>query len=166
MGETPCDLAKPRVAPYKNTWKRLQTTVFWCNLKLAQEIGLQYHQTRSHAVVLHNTLPAACIEKAVCMKTQDELHQKFRSTLGVLRVVLKSNSQHGLQDPQNQDARSSWEPSSDSKSTEKSATTPWIMEYRVPVSAVEHQNKTERTKTRSWSRSSRTSSTRNPSFKT
>ena len=116
MGETPCDLAEPRIAPYQNTWKRLQTTVFWCNLKLAQERGLQLHQTRSHAVVLYNTLPAACIEKAVCVKTQDELHQKVRSTLGVPHVALKSNSQYGLQDPQNQDARSSWEPSSDSKS--------------------------------------------------
>ena len=33
---------------------------FWCNLKLAQEKGLQFYQTRSHAVVLYNTLPAAC----------------------------------------------------------------------------------------------------------
>ena len=32
LGETPCDLTKPRIAPCKNTWKRLQNTVF---LKLA-----------------------------------------------------------------------------------------------------------------------------------
>ena len=64
------------------------------NLKLAQEKGLQFYQTRSHAVALYNTLPAACIEKAVCMKTQDELHQKMRFTPRVPRVVLKSNSQH------------------------------------------------------------------------
>ena len=35
------------------------------------------------------------------------------------RIVLKSNSQNGTQDPQIQEARSSWEPSSDSKSYEK-----------------------------------------------
>ena len=63
---------------YKNTWKRFQNTVFWCNLKLAQERGLQMYQTRSHAVVLGNILLAACIEIAVCMKTQDELYQKVR----------------------------------------------------------------------------------------
>ena len=79
MGETPRDLTKPRIAPYKNTWKRLQNTVFWCNLKLAEEKGLQFYQTRSHAVVLYNT-PAACIEKAVCMKIQEELCQKVRLT--------------------------------------------------------------------------------------
>ena len=76
--------------PYKNTWKRFQNTVLWCNLELAQrERGLQFHQTRSHAVVLYNTLPAACIEKAVCMKTTDELYQKVRLTPRVPRVVLK-----------------------------------------------------------------------------
>ena len=47
MEETPCDLTKPRIAPYKNTWKRLQNTVFWCNSKFAQEKGLQFYQTRS-----------------------------------------------------------------------------------------------------------------------
>ena len=50
------------------------------NLKLAQERGLQFYQTRSHAVVLYNTLFAAWIEKAVCMKTKDELYRKVRLT--------------------------------------------------------------------------------------
>ena len=76
-----------------------KNTVCWCNLKLAQEKFLQFYQTRSHAVVLYNTLQAARIEKAVCMKTQDELHQKVRLTPRVPRVVLKSNSQYGPQDP-------------------------------------------------------------------
>ena len=41
---------------------------FGCNLKLAQERGLQFYQTRSHAVVLYNTLPAACIGKRYVWK--------------------------------------------------------------------------------------------------
>ena len=89
LGETPCDLTKPRIMQFKNTWKRFQNTVFWCSLELAQERGLQFYQTRSHAVVLYNTLPAACIEKAVCMKTTDELYQKVRLTPRVPRVFLK-----------------------------------------------------------------------------
>ena len=80
MAEIPRDLTKPRIALYKNTWKRFQHAVLWCNLKLAQEKGLQCYQTRSHAVVLYDTLPAAFIEKAVCMKTQDGLYQKVRLT--------------------------------------------------------------------------------------
>ena len=35
--QTPCDLTKPRSAPYENTWKPLQNTVYWCNWKHAQE---------------------------------------------------------------------------------------------------------------------------------
>ena len=35
--ETSCDLTKPRIVPYKNTWKTQENTVYWCNLKLAQE---------------------------------------------------------------------------------------------------------------------------------
>ena len=40
--ETSCDLTKPRVVPYKNTWKPHQNIVYWCNLKLAQEKGLLF----------------------------------------------------------------------------------------------------------------------------
>ena len=73
MEETPCDLTKPRIVPNKNTWKPHQSTVYWCNLKLAQEKGLLFYHTRSHAIVLYDTLPAVCVEKVVYMKTKDEL---------------------------------------------------------------------------------------------
>ena len=59
----------------------------------------------------------------------------------VPRVVLKSNSQYGRQDPQSQEARSSWEASSDSKSYWEI----WnnTVDHRlsgVPLSAVEPLN--------------------------
>ena len=143
MGETPRDLTKPRIAPYENTWNRLQNAENWCKLKLAQEQGLHFYQTRSHAVVLYNTHLAACIEEAVCLKTQEEFHQKVRLTPRVPRVVLESNSQHGEQDPRSQDARSSWDPPSDSKSygeTWKNAVDARIP--GIPLSTVEQQNTT------------------------
>ena len=59
--ETFCELSKARIALYKNTWKPLQDTVFWCNIMLAQKKGLQFNQTRSHAVIVFDTLPAECI---------------------------------------------------------------------------------------------------------
>ena len=77
MDETPSDLTKPKIDPYKKNRKRLQNTVYWCNFKLAQEKGLHFDQTRSHAVVLYNTLPAACIEKAVCMKPRMSSTKRF-----------------------------------------------------------------------------------------
>ena len=140
MEETSCGLTKPRIVPYKNTWKPHQNTIHWCNLKPAHEKGLLLYQTRSHALVLHDTLPAVCIEKLVCMKTKDELFQKVRLTPRVPRVV-KSNSQIGLQDHREQDARTSYDQPSGSKM-------PWetgsnIVDYRipgVPLSAVEQQD--------------------------
>ena len=75
------------------------------------------------------------------MKTQDELNQKVRLTLRVARVVLKSNSQYGQQDPQSQDARSSWEPPSQSKSYRETCNN--TVDHRisgVPLSAVEQQD--------------------------
>ena len=53
--KTPRDLTKPRIAPYKNTWKPLQNTECWCILELDQGTGLQFYQTRSHAIELCNT---------------------------------------------------------------------------------------------------------------
>ena len=118
-----------------------------CSLKLAHEKGLQFYQTRSHAVVLYNTLPAAFIEKAVCMKTQEELYQKVRLTPSLPWVVLKSNSQCGQQDQRIQEARSSWDSLSDSKSYGET----WnnAVDYRIrgiPLSTVEQQDTTRENK--------------------
>ena len=87
------------------------------------------------------------LDKAVCMKTQDELYQKVRLTPRVPHVVLKPNSQYGQQDPQSQDATSSWEPSSDSKSYGETCNN--TVDYRipgVPLSAVEQLDTTRANK--------------------
>ena len=110
QGLTFCDLSKARIVPYKNTWKPLQDTVYWCNLLLAQEKGLQFYQKRSHDVILYDTPPAECIEKAICMKTEDQLYQRESARP---RVVLRANSKYGLQDLPRQEARASWETQSD-----------------------------------------------------
>ena len=81
------------------------------------------------------------------MKTQDELYQNVRLTPRVSRVVQKSNSQYGPQDPQSQEARSSWEPSSDSKSHGEICDN--TVDHRISevhLSAVEPQNTTRENK--------------------
>ena len=35
-----------------------------------------FYQTRSHAAVLYDTLPAEFIEKVICMKTKEQLYQR------------------------------------------------------------------------------------------
>ena len=90
-------LSQARIATYKSTWKQFQDTAFLCNLKLAQQRGLQFYQTRSNAVILYDTLLAEFIEKAICMKTKDQLHRR-ESVILRPRVVLEANSQSGSQD--------------------------------------------------------------------
>ena len=68
------------------------------------------------------------VASSSCMKTKDQLYQKVRLTPRVPRVVLKPNSQIGLQDQREQHARTSLDQPSGSQS---SGTTPWITEFLV-----------------------------------
>ena len=125
----------------KNTWKPHQNAVYLCNLKLAQGKGLLFYQTKSHAIVLYDTLPAVCIEKVVCMKAKDDLFQKVRLTPRVPQVVLKSNSQSGLQGQQGQDARTTcYQPSGSTLPWETGSNTVDYTIRGVPLSAVEQQD--------------------------
>ena len=42
--------------------------MYWVDIRLAQKKGLKFYQTRSNAIILHNTLPAYCIPKAIKME--------------------------------------------------------------------------------------------------
>ena len=51
------DLKVPRLAQYMhNAWKKHQNTVYWVDINLAQKKGLKFYQTRSNAIILHDTL--------------------------------------------------------------------------------------------------------------
>ena len=64
------DLKAPRLAWYKQkTWKKHQNTVYWVDIKLAHKKGFKFYQTRSNAIILHDTLPAYCIPKAIKIET-------------------------------------------------------------------------------------------------
>ena len=62
-------LDKAKDCSIQNTWKLYHHTSYWCNLTLAHEKGLVFYDTRSHAIVFYDTLPAVCIEKVLCKKT-------------------------------------------------------------------------------------------------
>ena len=77
------------------------------------------------------------------MKTQEELHQKVRLTPRLPLVVLKANSQRRQQDIRRQDARSSWDPPSESKSYGETRNN--AVDYRIPgipLSTAEQQDTT------------------------
>ena len=105
--EVEYDLDKPRIAPYKHTWRSHDNTVFWCNLKLAQRKGWQFYQTRSHAITLSDTRPAICIDKVVCMKTRKELYCKIYESPKLPRVTPVPNLQHVEKDVHVSESRKS-----------------------------------------------------------
>ena len=69
------DLEAPRLAQYMHkAWKKHQNTVYWVDINLALKKGLKFYQTRSNAIILHETLPANCIPKGVRMETGEVLY--------------------------------------------------------------------------------------------
>ena len=61
------DLSVPRRAQYlHNAWKRHQDAENWVDINLAIRKGLKFYQTRSNAIILHETLPACCLYSESC----------------------------------------------------------------------------------------------------
>ena len=69
-------LTKPRLASYKQKWKRDQDTVYWVDIQLAQRKGLKFYQTRCNAIILYDTLPTLCISKVAVMESGEVIYQK------------------------------------------------------------------------------------------
>ena len=71
------DLGAPRLAQYMHKeWKRHQNPVYWVDINLAQKKGLKFYQTRSNAIIIHETLPAYCIPKVDRMETGEVMYEK------------------------------------------------------------------------------------------
>ena len=76
------DLNEPRHAQYMHkAWKRHQNAVCWVDINLAVRKGLKFYQTRSNAIILHETLPALCIPKIVRMETREVTFEKVFMSL-------------------------------------------------------------------------------------
>ena len=85
------DLDVPRRAQYLHSaWKKHQDAVYWVDINLALKKGLKFYQTRSNAIILHETLPAYCIPKVVRMETGEVIHEKvFTSPRRPPKISLK-----------------------------------------------------------------------------
>ena len=55
------DYTIPQKVHYHSNWKRDQDAVHWIKLSRAQDQGLRFWQTKSHAIIVHNPMPADCI---------------------------------------------------------------------------------------------------------
>ena len=92
------DLSVPRLAQYMHkAWKKHQNTVYWVDINLALKKGLKFYQTRSNAIILHETLPAYCIPKVVRMETRGVIFEKvFASPRPPPKISLKHNRKREL----------------------------------------------------------------------
>ena len=54
--------------------------MYWVDINLAQKKGLKFYQTRSNAIILHETLPAYCIPKVVRMETGEVIYEKTNAS--------------------------------------------------------------------------------------
>ena len=71
------DFEAPRHAQYMHkAWKKHQNTVYWVDINLALKKELKFYQTRSNAIILHETLPAYCIPKVGRMETGEVVYEK------------------------------------------------------------------------------------------
>ena len=80
------DFGAPRHAQYmQKACKRHQITVYWVDINLAQKKGLKFYQTRSNAMILHETLTASLHPKVVRMEIEKSYSRKYMRHLGLLQ---------------------------------------------------------------------------------
>ena len=87
------DLSKPRKVHHYSKWKTRQDAVCWINLARAQDKGLQFWQTRSNAVIVHNSVPTDCIFKVISQRGERTLFQRLSTPRPAPKIVLKSARQ-------------------------------------------------------------------------
>ena len=77
-------------------WRYAQDTIYWFDLKLAQDQGFVFWQAASKAIILYDSMRADRLVKAVKRSdTDDEMEVLFQKVAPqprhVTRVVLKPN---------------------------------------------------------------------------
>ena len=74
LGDTPDeavlseDFSKPSKVHHHSKWKYRQDAVYFINPTRTQDKGLQFWQTRPHAVIACSSVPADCIYKVISQK--------------------------------------------------------------------------------------------------
>ena len=66
-------LTQPRCAACKQKWKIGQDAVYWVDMGRVQRTVFKFFQTRSNAIISHNTIPSTCIERVLSMCSEEVL---------------------------------------------------------------------------------------------
>ena len=73
------DLTQPRKVHCITGWKYSQNVVYWIHLDRAQEKGIAFWQTKSHAFVKNSTVPPDFIERVVSQRGEMTIYQNSSS---------------------------------------------------------------------------------------
>ena len=83
-----------------------QDAVYWNNLARTQDKGLQFWQTRSHAIIVYSSVPASCIHEVISQKGQRTLFERLSTPRPAPKIVHKSAWQSQRQPQQQQPSTS------------------------------------------------------------
>ena len=83
------DMSKPRKVHCKTEWTHTQNAVCWIHLARAQEKGIPYWQTKSHAIIAHKTVPPDCIETGISQNCETTSYQRLYTPRPAPRIFLK-----------------------------------------------------------------------------
>ena len=81
----------PQKVHHKIYWKHNQDAVHWIKLPRAQDQGLQFWQTKSFAIITHDTVPGGCIYRVISQNGDRVLFERFATPRPAPKVTLKSN---------------------------------------------------------------------------
>ena len=79
------DLEAPRLAQHKHgACKKHQNTVYWVGINIALKKGLKFYQTRSNAIILHETLQLTVFQKLLGWKLEKSYARRYMRHLVLL----------------------------------------------------------------------------------
>ena len=101
------DMSQPRYVRYKHVWTVAQEAVYWVDIVRAQRMGLKFYQTKSNAIILHETLPPACIERVVSRKNREILCTRISKSPRPAHTIIRKAHRHTNLDQNAEESASS-----------------------------------------------------------
>ena len=88
------DIKKPRKVHYQIHWRPEQEAVYWIHLSIAQDAGLEFWQTGSHAIITYQSVPKECVVKVVSESGKRELFARQLTPRERPTVTLRPSCVH------------------------------------------------------------------------
>ena len=85
------DLTVPQKGPYITSWKPTQNAVFWVRLSEVEDLGLEFWQTKSFAIMTYATLPGDCIDRVTSDVGDRVLFEQLETHRPPRKVTLSKN---------------------------------------------------------------------------